>query len=225
MKKQNWLYMGVIAITLIYGCASEENLSSKANQTEIKPLQGSSEQVYQLLLAEAYYYNHQDELAADNFLAVAATTKDSYIAERSIDLAIKAKKYDQALIAALRWKTFDSKSTDLGQYLVLLYQEKGLLSEAAKEMGELVKSLNKLSKPGLGIAVALLDQSDSAIKSYEIMKLYSSKYGETQESLYFEALFAFRSKNYESVLTVTDSLEGIDKKALVEKELLQKVLY
>ncbi len=208
-------------------CSFDEENATQSNLTE--DMDGEGDNVYKLLLAEAYYYNGEDALAADYYLKTLKETEDGYIAERAVALAIQTKKYDQALTAASYWQSFDATSTDLNQYLVLLYQEKNQLENSAKALDTLVKQLNETAKPGLDIGIALLGQSVNKKQTYNILKIYTASYNDIPEARYYEALLAHQAEQHSEALLVTEALlatkEGdkVDKKEVMQKALLLKV--
>ncbi len=205
----------------------EDNNATQSNR--IDDIDEDGDSVYKLLLAEAYYYNGEDALAADYYLKTLKETEDGYIAERAVALAIQAKKYDQALTAAAYWQNFDATSTDLNQYLILLYQEKNQLENTAKALDVLVKQLNETAKPGLDIGMALLGQSVNKEKTYGVLKHYTASYNSTSEARYYEALLAHQAERHAEALLVTESLlamravDNDDKKEVMQKALLLKV--
>ena len=211
-------------------CSIDEDASIPMEAAEV--FDGEAASVYELLLAEAYYYNGEDVLAADHYLEALQSLKDGYVAERAVALAIQTKNHDQALTAALYWQDFDATSTDLNQYLVLLYQEKGQLTQAAKSLDRLVKQLNSTAKPGLDIGMALLGQNVNKEQVYSILKIYTSSYNDIPEARYYEALLAHQAEYYDEALLLTEAILAIDintnntDNALImdKKEVLQKAL-
>ena len=227
-KKNSWLYCGLIILFMcLSACSFDEDDATQSNLAE--DMAGEGDSIYKLLLAEAYYYNGEDALAADYYLKALKETEDGYIAERAVALAIQTKKYDQALTAASYWQDFDAASTDLNQYLVLLYQEKNQLENSAKALDALVEQLNKTAKPGLDIGMALLGQSVNKKQIYNILKIYTALYNDTPEARYYEALLAHQAELHSEALQIIEMLlamkkgDKADKKEIMQKALLLKV--
>lgn len=213
-NKNSWLYIGLVMVLMYMGaCTLDEDNSHSAQRnkntmTSHFAFDAQNDPVYKLLLAEAYYYADDEPQAADHYFDILKNiqTEDSYIAERAVALAIQAKKYDQALQAALLWQRFDANATSLNQYLLLLYQEKGQLKEAAKILNELIQQLSKTSASALDLSVAFLGQSIDKEQTYGVLKLYTATYNKTPKARYYEALLAHQTGHYEEALQVVKTI-------------------
>lgn len=147
------------------------------------------------------------------------------LVKRSTELAVKIEDYDQAFIAAKRWKKLASDSSSVNQYLILLYQKKGQYGESARVLAELVKSYpSKKNKP-IDVAVALLEQQAVAKDAYQTLKHYNNDNNSDNEddANYYLAIFAMRAKLYDDVLAVTENFEQLENKELRRKSALLRV--
>lgn len=103
------------------------------------PKQELSEQVlYELLLAEVAGQRGNIPLASDAYLDLAQSTRDPRLVQRAVEVALFARRYDNALQAARLWLELEPNSIKAQQTVVALLLNGGKLDEARPLLEKLV---------------------------------------------------------------------------------------
>ncbi len=224
------LGFAVTAVVFFNACShdSESISTSTSSSSDLIPEFSSlySEQIYHVLQAE-YHYHQQDykqaSQAYNNLLMIRA---DASVAKRATELAIQVDDYHQALIAAEQWKLLEPDSTDVNQFLVLLYQEKKNYKASAETLAELIKSYPAGESKSLDIAVALLEQQKDAQHAFHTFKHYLQE-NETSKRAdaftYYLGLFAMKAELFAEAISATENLDQIEDKEIQRKTALLRV--
>lgn len=103
------------------------------------PKQELTEQVlYELLLAEVAGQRGDVPLASDAYLDLAQSTRDPRLVQRAVEVALFARRYDNALQAAQMWLELEPNSLKALQTVVALLLNGGKLEEVRPLLEKLI---------------------------------------------------------------------------------------
>lgn len=223
-RLKSWLQGSIagLAAASLFACSSDaRQITQDPSVTEFSD--PYSEQVFQILLAEYYFHNNEVRKSADSYLKISSDNNDAAIAQRATEIALQINDLEQALVAAKRWKKLDAASSDVNQYLVLLFQRKEQYADAATALADLVKAYPSVKSKAIEVAVALLEQQSNEKGAYQTLRNYVEKHEQSDIARYYLAVFAMRAELFEEALKVTDSLKAITDKEVQRKAALLRV--
>lgn len=103
------------------------------------PKQELTEQVlYELLLAEVAGQRGNIPLASDAYLDLAQSTRDPRLVQRAVEVALFARRYDNALQAAQLWLELEPNSLKALQTVIALQLNSGKLAEVRPLLEKLI---------------------------------------------------------------------------------------
>ncbi len=188
MKRR--LLPALIAAALAFPVQAED-MDSSGQPSAALPKQDLTPRIlYEFLLAELAGTRGQLGLALEAYMDLARTTRDPRIARRAAEIALFARRYDQALEVTRLWTEIEPDSPQPRQMLTSLLAATGRsdelesslapqLAAAGKDVGALLLQINralarhpdkkaaqrlvdKLSEPYLGIAEAHFARAQAA---------------------------------------------------------------
>lgn len=208
------------------GQAQNNNFSAQNERFSSKV----SEHTYKVLMGEFYFKQLKHGLAAEYFLDVALESDDPVIAERATKTAVFAGNVEKALIAARRWRALDGESSKAQQYITLLLLHKENYSEAADELNQLEKQIDRdveksasktkkqsSRRKGDVMIVEMLKRDNNPAKVYETYKIFVERYSNTAETQFTLAEFAMADNRYNEALNAAELASQSDDKVIHRK--------
>lgn len=89
----------------------------------------TAELLFNFLLGEIALQRHQPDVAAESFIQMARETRDPRIAEYATDVALRARRFDEAREAIDLWTTLEPDSMQAHQAAVALFVATGQLNK------------------------------------------------------------------------------------------------
>ena len=224
-----------LLLTTLAACAQVPNsnepkpaaaLSTDKTQAET-PVSGLSESVlYQLLLGEIAAQRGEPQLAAEAYVDLASKTRDARVAKRAVEMAIKARQMEQALIAARLWVELEPDNARGRQVLVPLLVSKGLMSEAKPHLQSLLAGKNRSTAMDFLHMQSLLGRYQDKDAGLALVEDIAKDYLSLPESHYAVAQAAWQAGKLDRAAQAIDvALElkpGWEAAALFRGQLFQR---
>ena len=138
------LMCGMMVSCVVSGDRHEQDISAGAGEElvlEVAPLpeqQLTDDLMFNILLAEIAGQRGEFDVSVERYLEAAQAAQDPRVAERAMQIASFARKYDLALIAARRWVELDGTNIDARKSLTALALQAGDLNEVVTQMDYLL---------------------------------------------------------------------------------------
>lgn len=100
----------------------------------------TNDMMFDILLAEIAGQRGEMEISVSRYLQAAGEARDPRVAERAVQIASYAKRYDLALEAAKRWVSLDKDNLDAHKALTALALQQGDLDEVVTQMDYLLRN-------------------------------------------------------------------------------------
>jgi tetratricopeptide (TPR) repeat protein len=100
----------------------------------------TNDMMFDILLAEIAGQRGEMEISVSRYLQAAGEARDPRVAERAVQIASYAKRYDLALEAAKRWVSLDNDNLDAHKALTALALQQGDLDEVVTQMDYLLRN-------------------------------------------------------------------------------------
>jgi tetratricopeptide (TPR) repeat protein len=135
--KMNVILTMLLALLLsIAGCTQLPKTGNQFTHDMEAPDHSSSatseltaELLFNFLLGEIALQRHQPDVAAESFIQMARETRDPRIAEYATDVALRARRFDEAREAIDLWTTLEPDSMQAHQAAVALFVATGQLNK------------------------------------------------------------------------------------------------
>ena len=100
----------------------------------------TDDMMFDILLAEIAGQRGEMDISVTRYLQAANEARDPRVAERAVQIASYAKRYDLALEAAKRWVLLDNENLDAHKALTALALQQGDLDEVVTQMDYLLRN-------------------------------------------------------------------------------------
>lgn len=186
---------------LLVACANSPvdpplKVSGADSQQVVQPpgVEMTAELLYDILLGEIASQRGHVTVSVEALVRAAKSSKDPRVAERAAHLAVRAKQYDQALVAARLWRELQPDSRAPMELLGDVLLATGDLGGAEQQYREAIQS----SGQELGYAYRRISQSISRYGKGEaamgLMNRLVKLHPESAEAYYAKAYLADRLK-------------------------------
>lgn len=163
-----------------------------------------SYEMYNILAAEIYARQGNNEQAALHYVAAAQQSKDVAVAKRGVELALQANNIALAQRGLERWLTLDPKSLDVMQSQAMLYIRSDKPKEAAKQLIALRETLDKQNGRGFDFVISLMMLERQIDKTYATFKAYVELDGNSVKNQLVLASLALSTDHFEEALNASD---------------------
>ncbi len=175
-----------------------------------------SYQIYNILAAEIYTRQGKHEQAALHYVAAAQQSKDAAVAKRGAELALQSNNIALAQRGLERWVALDPKSLDAAQSQAMMYMRSGKPKEAAQQLVNVRKTLDKQSGHGFDFVMSLIMLERQLDKAYATLQEFIQLDGSNAQSQLILASLALNTDHFAEALTATEQVKKSGTKA--EKE-------
>jgi tetratricopeptide (TPR) repeat protein len=163
--------------------------------------------LFKILLAEIAGQRGKIDIAVENYLDLARTTRDPVVVERATRIAIYARNNEAAFEAAMLWLELDPESPDAHQVLTVMTIRKGDIDQALHHLEIILQSSKGKFDQKLWMIANFLGREEDQLAVMQLMeRLMANHMGDT------DAIFAFAN--------VSARMGNMDR----AQELLEKVL-
>ena len=129
----------------------------------------SKEMMYDILLAEIAGQRGELDVSVPHYLRAAEQAEDPRVAERAVQIAMYAKKFDVAKQAARRWVALDGDNLEAHKLLTALALRTGDMNEVIGQMGYLL-SITEKPQDGYRLATAILARNTDKLAALTAMQ-------------------------------------------------------
>jgi len=142
--------------------------------------------LFKVLLAEIAGQRGKIDIAVENYLDLARTTRDPVVVERATRIAIYARNDAAAHEAALLWLELDPESPDAHQVLTVMTVRQGDIDQALHHLEIILQGSNGKFDQKLWMIANFLGREEDQVAVMQLMeRLMASHLGEA------DAMFAF----------------------------------
>jgi tetratricopeptide (TPR) repeat protein len=110
------------------------------SDTDLPAQRLTNDMVYDILLGEIAGQRGDMDVAVARYLQAATEARDPRVAERAVQIASFARRYDLAIEAARRWVLLDSDNMDARKSLTALALQQGDLDEVVAQMDYILRN-------------------------------------------------------------------------------------
>jgi tetratricopeptide (TPR) repeat protein len=162
----------------------------------------SADTLYKLLVAEVAAQRGEIDVAMENYLDVAKSSRDAKAASRATQLASYAQDYDKAIDAATLWIEIEPENADAHRVMATLLLKHGRVAEVVpqyQKMLEILEEQNRLSGAYLNIAQQLSRHPERSMVLSVMEKLVSTRQDDPA-ALFASAHLAMRLASFDVAL-------------------------
>jgi tetratricopeptide (TPR) repeat protein len=142
--------------------------------------------LFKILLAEIAGQRGKIDVAVENYLDLAKTTRDPAVVERATRIAIYARNNDAAYEAAMLWLELDPESPDAHQVLTVMTIRKGDIDQALQHLEIILQGSKGKFDQKLWMIANFLGREEDQIAVMQLMeRLMANHMGDA------DAMFAF----------------------------------
>jgi Tfp pilus assembly protein PilF len=177
--------------------ADEGSGNAEKNASDRLPLVELTEDLlYKLLTAELVFQRGDWQPAYISMISVAQQTRDPRIARRAAEMAIAAKRPEEAMVAVRFWRSLAPKSDEAAQYYVGMILLGDDLSEFQEVFELRLRDIRPQSRPILILQVQrLLLRAKDKKEAFEVMEELVAPYIDLAESHIALAQAAFNNND------------------------------
>ncbi|HMM76715.1 MAG TPA: tetratricopeptide repeat protein [Gammaproteobacteria bacterium] len=162
--------------------------------------------LYKMLVAEFAGQREQLDLALDQYLTLARSTRNPDLAERATKIAVFSRDDDKALEAARLWVELRPSSLDARQILAAMYIRHGDAAAALDHLKYVLAQDNSGDGSRFRVIANLLGREDDRRTALSVMEqLVAERPGDT-DALVAYALLAMRAEDLEKARGAMDRL-------------------
>jgi len=165
----------------------------------------SPEILYKILVAEFAGRRGQVDIALDNYLDVAETTRDPAVAERAVRIAIFGRDQARGLKAARLWTELDPDNLDARRVYGALLLRAGRVDEAIDELQALVEPPNDDQTRFSLIGDMLAREKDKTV-AVQVMERIVARHEDNPHAIFTFAQLLGRTGEFERSLALLDRL-------------------
>ena len=152
----------------------QEQPADEPGAAEIATQTLTKEMMFDILLAEIAGQRGELDVSAPHYLQAAEAAQDPRVAERAVQIAMYAKKFDIAKRAARRWVELDGDNLEAHKILTALALRTGDMNEVVVQMGYLL-SITKSRKDGYRLATAIMARNTDKLAALTAMEELAAK--------------------------------------------------
>ncbi len=212
-------YLVIIQAMLLQGCAGlgrqALNQDSKVpdaaavkdqDTIDLPNIELSQDLLYQILTAEFAVKRGHYEMALENFLQLATTTRDPRLAKDATRVAIFLRDNNRALEAAKLWVELDGNDPEARQAITAAYIRNDNPDAALEHMEKLL-SLSSVDQDQAFMMLASLLSREQDIKTaLLVMERFIEKRKDNPAALYAYSHLAVRAGDLEDALSSVDNV-------------------
>jgi tetratricopeptide (TPR) repeat protein len=138
------LMCGMMVSCAVSGDRHEQSASGEEEKLPVRVIQPMPEQqlsddlMFDILMAEIAGQRGEFDVSVDRYLDAASKAQDPRVAQRAMQVASFAQKYDLALIAARRWVELDGDNVEAHKSLTALALQTGDMNEVVTQIDYLL---------------------------------------------------------------------------------------
>ena len=199
---------------LLHACAavapraSSEQQASAPTQKEALPAVAlSSQLLYDLLLGEIAGQRGRLEVAVESLKRAALTSRDPRLAQRATQVALYAKRPDEAIDSARLWVELQPDNLEAREALSVALLEQGQLAEAQAQMEKILALIGEggnLGQAYLRLA-ALLGKQTLRVAALDVMRALVAKHPKLPEAQFALAHMAVRANDLDTAAASIDA--------------------
>ncbi len=191
---------GEITVTI------EQNEASKQEQA-LPAVELSSQMLYDLLLGEIAGQRGRLEEAVESLTRAALTSRDPRLAQRATQVALYAKRYDEAIASARLWVELQPDNLEAREALSVALLEHGQLAEAQAQMEAIIALTGERGNLGQAYLrlAALLGKQTLRMAALDVMRALVEQHPKLPEAQFALAHMAVRASDLD---TAADSIEA-----------------
>ncbi len=173
---------------------SEQDVTSvRRTPTPAEAIDGDP--LYKMLIAEFAGQREQLELAFDEYLTLARSTRNPDLAERATKIAVFSRDDPKALEAARLWAELKPTSLDARQILAAMYIRQGDAAAALEHLKYVLAQDNSGDGSRFRVIANLLGREDDRRTALSVMEQLVAERPEDTDALVAYALLAMRAEN------------------------------
>jgi tetratricopeptide (TPR) repeat protein len=179
----------------------------------------ADDMVFNILLGEIAGQRGDFKVSIEHYLDAARQSSDPRVAERAMQIASYAHRYDLALVAARRWVELDSSSLDAHKSLTALALQAGDMNEVVKQINYLL-SVSDDPEEGFRTATAVLARMPDKQVALDATRKLVDRYPKNAYAWMSLCRIAVLADQLDAALQAVDhalSLQPHDSSALILK--------
>jgi tetratricopeptide (TPR) repeat protein len=159
--------------------------------------------LFDILLGEIAGQRGRLDVAASHYLEAALNSNDPRVAERAVQIATFARKYDIALRAARRWQEVDGGSVEARKVVTALALKLGDTTEVITQLNHLIAT-SANPQEGFHLATVILAQHADKSVALEAMEKLAARYPDSVEAQLAVCRIAVLAENLDRARTAVD---------------------
>jgi tetratricopeptide (TPR) repeat protein len=179
----------------------------------------TDQMMFDILLGEIAGQRGDFKVSIQHYLEAARQSRDPRVAERAMQIASFAHRYDLALVGARRWVELDPTSLDARKSLTALALEAGDMNEVVKQINYLL-SVSDDPEEGFRTATAVLARLPDKQAALEATRKLVDRYPKNAYALLSMCRIAVLADQLDTALQAVDKalvLQPDDSSALILK--------
>tara|TARA_R110000782_G_scaffold49668_2_gene108033 strand:- start:103 stop:1884 length:1782 start_codon:yes stop_codon:yes gene_type:complete len=142
--------------------------------------------LFKILLAEIAGQRGKIDIAVDNYLDLAKTTRDPVVIERATRISVYARDNESAYEAASLWAEVDPNNPDAHQVLTVMTLREGNIDQALSHLEVILKNSHGQFDQKLWMIASFLGREDNQVAVLQLMERLMENHMDDAE-----AMFAF----------------------------------
>jgi tetratricopeptide (TPR) repeat protein len=186
----------------------------------------TEEILFKILLAEIAGQRGKVDVAVENYLDLAKTTRDPAVIERATRISVYARDNESAYEAATLWAEVDPKNPDAHQVLTVMTLREGNIDQALLHLEIILESSNGKFDQKLWMIANFLGREDDHVAVLQLMERLMENHMDDAEAIYAFAHVTARmgdmDRSQDLLERVLELKPGNDAAAMTYLALLQK---
>ena len=217
--KNHFLIPILLLVSLLHACAAtgtgvrgetaitiEQNDATKQEQA-LPAVALSPQLLYDLLLGEIAGQRGRLEVAVESLTRAALISRDPRLAQRATQVALYAKRPDEAIAGARLWVELQPGNLEAREALSVALLEQGQLAEAQTQMETILALTGERGNLGhayLRLA-ALLGKQSLRVAALDVMRVLVEKHPKLPEAQFALAHMAVRASDLDTAADAIDA--------------------
>jgi tetratricopeptide (TPR) repeat protein len=177
----------------------------------------TDDMMYGILLGEVAAQRGDFGVSIENYLDAAKSAQDPRVAQRAMQIASYAHRYDLALVAARRWVELDGTSLDARKALTALALQTGNLDEVVTQLDYLLRATDD-PEEGFRVVTAVLARLEDKKAALDATRKLADRYPDNAYALLSVCRIAVLAEQLDT------ALQSVDRALVLQPDLPEAII-
>jgi tetratricopeptide (TPR) repeat protein len=177
----------------------------------------TDDMMFDILLGEVAAQRGDFGVSIENYLDAAKAAQDPRVAQRAMQIASYAHRYDLALIAARRWVELDGTSLDARKALTALALQTGNMDEVVTQLDYLLRATDD-PEEGFRVVTAVLARLEDKKAALDATRKLAERYPDNPYALLALCRIAVLAEQLDS------ALQSVDRALVLKPDLPEAII-